>query len=264
MLKKEKKIIVKIKLFLYGIINRLENYNNSNFDSNGEAVFIGSLFKYLANKKTKRVLFDVGANVGDYSMMLQDYADKYNIDYELHIFEPQKVCFENIKKKFEKKKYLLNNYGLSNKKEDVKIYFDKEGSRLASVFQRNLDSHNIKMDQYNMISLDTLENYITSASIKHIDFMKIDIEGNELNAFVGAGEFLHGNFIDFIQFEYGGANLDSHTSLMEIYSFLTKREFTLARMMRDGLVIKEYEPYMDNFKYSNYIAISNKILGEVQ
>ncbi len=32
-------------------------------------------------------------------------------------------------------------------------------------------------------------------------------------------------FLDFIQFEYGGANLDSHTSLLEFFDFLETRGF---------------------------------------
>jgi hypothetical protein len=108
-----------------------------------------------------------------------------------------------------------------------------------------------------------LDKYIEGRDIQHIDFIKIDIEGHELKAFEGFGHYLNSNFIDFIQFEYGGANLDSHTSLMEMYKYLEEKGFKIAKIMPNGLEIREYRPFMDNFQYSNYVAISKNILEKL-
>lgn len=59
----------------------------------------------------------------------------------------------------------------------------------------------------------------------------------EKNIVFNIGAYLNSNFIDYIQFEYGGADLDSHK----------------------GLKVRDYKPYMGNFQYSNYVAISNRI-----
>ena len=104
------------------------------------------------------------------------------------------------------------------------------------------------------------KNYIENKGISHIDFIKIDIEGHELKAFEGFGSYMNADFIDYIQFEYGGANLDSHTSLMELYAFFEKRNFSIAKIMPNGLLVRAYKPWMDNFTYSNYVAVSNKVL----
>ena len=71
---------------------------------------------------------------------------------------------------------------------------------------------------------------------------------------------MNGDFIDYIQFEYGGANLDSHSSLMEIYKLLSDNGFKVTKVMPNGLEIREYAPFMDNFNYSNYVAISEKVI----
>jgi hypothetical protein len=105
-----------------------------------------------------------------------------------------------------------------------------------------------------------MDEYIESKNIKHINFIKIDIEGHELRAFEGFGKYINGDFIDYIQFEYGGANLDSHTSLMEIYKFLESRGFLIAKVMRNGLEIRSYKPFMENFNYANYVAISKRVV----
>ncbi|GLI54154.1 FkbM family methyltransferase [Thermodesulfovibrio yellowstonii] len=105
-----------------------------------------------------------------------------------------------------------------------------------------------------------MDEYIEENNIKHIDFIKIDIEGHELKAFYGFGSYLNSDFIDYIQFEYGGANLDSHTSLMDIYKFFEERNFSIAKIMQKGLELRKYSPFMENFMYANYVAISNRVL----
>lgn len=206
-------------------------------------------------------MFDIGANIGEYSSMLSDNSQTYGVELELHLFEPTKSCFETISKKFNSKKsVILNNFGISDSSTTAQIFYDKEQSGLASLYQRNLDSYNLKLNQSEEIVLKRMNEYIEEKSIQHIDFIKIDIEGHELKAFNGFGSYLNSDFVDYIQFEYGGANLDSHSSLMEIYKFFENRDFSLAKMMPNGLEMRKYSPFMDNFMYSNYVAISNKIL----
>jgi hypothetical protein len=46
---------------------------------------------------------------------------------------------------------------------------------------------------------------------------------------------------------------------MEIYGLLQSKGFLIAKVMNKGLVLREYMPYMDNFNYANYVAVSKKI-----
>lgn len=206
-------------------------------------------------------MFDIGANVGEYSSMLLDNSKKNGVELNLHLFEPTKGCFETISKKFESKNNVtLNNFGVSDSNDTAKIFYDKEQSGLASLYQRNLDSYNLELNQSEEIVLKRMDEYIEEKNIEHIDFIKIDIEGHELKAFNGFGSYLNSDFIDYVQFEYGGANLDSHSSLMEIYKFFEERGFSVTKMMPDGLEVRKYSPFMDNFNYSNYVAVSNKVI----
>jgi len=208
-------------------------------------------------------VFDIGANVGEYSSMLLDNSKSHNVELNLHLFEPTKSCFEIISKKFgSKNNVTLNNFGVSDSNTTAQIFYDKEQSGLASLYQRNLDSYNLQLNQSEEIILKRIDEYIEEKNIKHVDFIKIDIEGHELKAFYGFGNYLNDDFVDYIQFEYGGANLDSHSSLMEIYKFFEKRGFSIAKIMPNGLEVRKYSPFMDNFMYSNYVAISNKVLKQ--
>lgn len=244
------------------IFNYTENNGNANFLKNGEKVFIDNLFTlFKNNNKKKIVVFDIGANTGEYSQMIESKAKSLGLNVELHLFEPTKSCYYILSKKF--KDYpnvYLNNFGASNECRRATIFYDREQSGLASLYQRNLVVYNLELNQSEEVKLKRLDSYIEEKSIDHIDFIKIDVEGHELKVLEGFGKYLDGQYIDFIQFEYGGANLDSHTTLMDLYRLLENREFKVAKIMPKGLELRDYNPFMENFIYSNYVAISRRML----
>ena len=248
----------KVARLLLRVFNSIENNGDCNFETNGEKAFIQNLFKTI---KTDAVVLDIGANIGGYTELILKEALKNKADIHLHLFEPTQCCFSTLTEKYSNFDCVtLNNFGLSDISERSKIYYDKEKSGLASLYQRNLKSYAMELNQSEDIHLIRLESYIEDNRINHIDFVKIDIEGHELRAFEGFGVYLDSDFIDYIQFEYGGANLDSGASLMEIYQVLSDRGFVVAKVMPAGLEVRDYYPYMDNFNYANYVAVSrNKI-----
>jgi FkbM family methyltransferase len=253
-----KKKIRQISLYIF---NKLENNGNADFYSNGENRFIDNLInRFEKTDDRKKVIFDIGANIGNYTQMFLDKISNTNIVADFHLFEPTSSCFYILSDKYKNNENIfLNNVGISDESIEANIYYDREKSGFASLYRRNLDSYNIQMNHIERVKLVKLQDYIQEKGISHIDFIKIDIEGHELKALKGAGKYLNNEFIDFIQFEYGGANLDSHTSLMEIYGFLQSKGFLIAKVMNKGLVLREYMPYMDNFNYANYVAVSKKI-----
>ncbi|GHV43950.1 hypothetical protein AGMMS49546_27030 [Spirochaetia bacterium] len=178
------------------------------------------------------------------------------------MFEAQKCLTEELHEKFEKYNNIkmLNNAVSNTNGDIVLLYKETEGSTLASQYKRNLDFYNIDLNQSERAQTVRLDSFIEKESLSHIDLFKIDIEGNELKALEGMGNYLNADFVDFIQFEYGGCNLDSHTSLMEIYALLTSKGFKIARITKKGLCFYDYNPNMDNFMYCNYVAVSKKIL----
>ena len=252
---------VAMKLFNY-----IENNNNCDFLKNGEKYFIKNLFEYLIKKNNKNIitLFDIGANIGDYAQMLIDNCHENKLNAKIHIFEPTQSCFAQLEKRFSDDNIILNRKAISNQNGISKIFYDQQQSGLASLHKRNLMAYSIEMNKSEVINTIRLDEYIKSAKIEHIHFMKIDIEGHGLTALKGIGTFLNPNFINFIQFEYGGANLDSHSSLMELYDCFIRHGFRVAKIMPKGLEIRFYQPWMDNFQYANYVAISEKVMDKLK
>jgi len=118
------------------------------------------------------------------------------------------------------------------------------------------------LDKKDVIQLKRLESYIREKSIKKIDFLKLDIEGHELSALNGLGEFLNPSFIKAIQFEYGGTNLDSKTSLRELYSILEIKGYIIFKIMKNHIEKRNYDLRMENYQYSNYAALAEDLVSD--
>lgn len=255
----------KLRALALRTFNYIENNGNTDLSKNGEKKFLNNLFSFYQMTKSQNITcFDIGANIGNYTEILLKMSLKYNISFKIHLFEPLSSSFEVLETKFNRyNRIILNKKGISTEDGIKKIFYDINGSTLASLYKRNLNSYNIEMNKSEKVETIRLDRYIDENGIKHIDFMKIDIEGHELEAIKSLGDYLNKNFIDFILFEYGGANLDSHTSLMELYETFEKNGFVIAKVFPKGLDIRPYKAWMDNFTYSNYVAISNNILEDL-
>ncbi|WP_281755933.1 hypothetical protein [Thermodesulfovibrio yellowstonii] len=130
------------------VFNYIENNGNVIFEKNGEKVFVENLFKTFKANGEKKIVFDIGANIGEYSKMLLQNSQRYNVELNLHLFEPTKSCFEILSQKFGSyKNVFINNFGVSDSNTIAKIFYDKEQSGLASLYQRNLDSYNIRLNK---------------------------------------------------------------------------------------------------------------------
>ena len=65
--------------------------------------------------------------------------------------------------------------------------------------------------------------------------------------------------IDYIQFEFGGCNIDSRTYFQDFFYALDPK-YQLHRMVRNGLVpIKRYRETQEIFMTTNFLAISREL-----
>lgn len=149
---------------------------------------------------------------------------------------------------------IYNNIGIGEATQDVILHKSSEISALASVYKRNLEHINLTLDLTEKIQITTLDEYCLTNKIENIDFLKLDVEGNEYNSFLGANRLISEKRIRFIQFEMGGCNIDSKVFWKDIYQLLN-RNYKLYRIVGDGLVeFTKYEEFHEIFVYSNYFA----------
>src|SRR6266851_3559035 len=215
------------------LFTNLENNGDADFERNGERGFLEALFRYLKESgRAKFVLLDVGANVGAYTRLLLDGAAllEGKGKLEVHAFEPAQESFESLRRGLSTDgRVILNRKAASNVNGTAPIFSDAARSPLASLHRRDLAALGLDLGGTETIETIRLEDYLKTRAIDHVDFLKLDVEG--------------------------------HVSLREIYLLFERAGFAVAKVMRDGLDVRPYQPWMENFQYANYVAISRKIVS---
>jgi FkbM family methyltransferase len=238
------------------ISNLIIAYNNMGilkFDENnsGEDFFVNELLPtYLVGKKNP-VLMDVGANIGNYSVSL---AKKFG-NAKIVAFEPTKIAYDALVKNCASTNVRTVQKGLGAKNELLTIYTSKDSSHntmYKEVLQEFLVKDKIEEET---ITIETLDTYCEQNNIDIVDFLKIDVEGNELFVLQGATKMLATKQIKVIQFEFNEMNVVSRVFLKDFYDLLGK-DYDFHRLDTDRLIpLGAYTSTNEIFQFQNIIAI---------
>jgi len=160
---------------------------NFNFYEKTDSDMIFKLLTNLTNQKGEEVsFFDIGANVGWYTINLAKNLEKVNF----FAFEPIPMTFEKLKANVELNLVNVNvhNFGFSNQEQELNFYYYPEGSGNASA--ANLS----ELDNVQTIAcfVKKLDDFTAENSLS-VDFIKCDVEGAELFVYQGGIESLKRN-----------------------------------------------------------------------
>jgi FkbM family methyltransferase len=235
---------------LFYIPDYLLGFRHGDPHKNGEYKFLRN---YIKNKMT---IFDVGANIGEFTGYLVDNFEQL----EMHTFEPVRETFNELKRRINpgvnKSKIYFNNFGLGSKNEEKEINIYGNLSGVNSLYLNEDLAANSKIIVKESIKLSTADDYIGINSINEVHLMKIDVEGYESNVILGSEYSIKAKIIKAIQFEYGGFWKYSEKSLKDVHEFLSDYSYKIYRLTPWGkILISHFNKNLNNYKYSNYIAI---------
>ena len=255
------KTLIRLKVFfpLWKKLHKLSLYGmnigpGGGVDQSGERW----VMKHIARRlKGQGTIFDVGANKGDYASAL---LDEFGSQAAVYCFEPSKHTCASLKDRFKGQDNIqVFNFGFGDEESTLSLYSDKEGSTLASLYPRDLNHVGIDMGAVETVELKTVDGFCAEQKIEHIDLLKLDVEGHELNALRGASSLIGSGSVDFIQFEFGGCNIDSKTYFKDFFLAL-KPNYKIYRILRNGIFpVTEYSEYLETFLTANFLAISRRL-----
>lgn len=150
----------------------------------------------------------------------------------------------------------LHGFALGGQTGAFNLYFDQEGSGLASLNKRRLDHLGVSMSDHIEVQVKTLDDWIKFETLRPVVALKLDVEGSELAVLRGATETL--GRLDVIQFEFGGTMIDSRTFFQDFWYLLSPHGFRIFRLTPLGLrLIPRYSELEETFTFTNYVAIKD-------
>jgi FkbM family methyltransferase len=222
--------------------------NNDDISTNGELHFMQQVLPRA------EMVFDVGANVGNWTAL----ALKISGNLQIHCFEPSRQTYEKLIANKFPATVAYNNFGLSSAAGESDLFVFADGAGINSLYRREgLQSYGLATPELTeTIRLRTLDSYCDQNGIERIDFLKVDVEGHELEVLKGGRRLLANGRIDVIQFEYGGCNIDAGVLLKDIFDFFAELQYSFFKIYPDEIrPVSLYDQRLENFQYQNWAVI---------
>jgi FkbM family methyltransferase len=214
---------------------------NPDFKTNGE----NWLWSRLSTLKMD-CIFDVGANIGDWSIgSFNKLSPK-----KIYAFEPIPHTYELLVKNIGNLEVFPQKIALSDFTGELELNFSIEKSYLSSSVS-NTDNSSFKKT---ICQVERGDNFCDIFNVDKIDFLKVDTEGNDYKVLRGFEEKIKNRKIRLIQFEYGPFSIVSKDLLKYFYDFLNQYGYVIGKIYPNHIDLREYHVHSENFILSNFIA----------
>lgn len=222
------------------------HFGHYDVDASGELVAL----RYAGEKRPDaNVVVDVGANLGRWSVQARGVWPSTDI----HAFEPATAMYEQLVGATPAHGARCVHAACGAASGTATLYSVPGLPGLSSLHERDLTTHALRMTPAEVVAVTTLDEYCEEQGIDRIDYLKIDTEGHELAVLQGARRMIENRGIAFIQFEFGGANIDSRTYVRDFVRLLTPR-YRIWRVLIDGLEPLVYGEREEVFVTTNFLA----------
>jgi len=236
------------------------NYGGGSLiETSGEKWAFENVIRPRLDGVARPIVFDVGANVGDYAMLAKHWLPTAHV----FCFEPAARTYQDLSANIAKQSHgdiQAYRLGFSDAERTADLYSytieGKEVSLLASLDRRLATQVvDVAVHSSETVRVQTIDSFCVAQNIDSIDLLKLDVEGHEVSVLRGARDMLKKRAISIIQFEFGPANIYSRTFFYDFWLLLSD-DYKIYRIVPKGVVpIAYYGEHREIFLTTNYLAI---------
>ncbi len=220
------------------LIRRLINSRPTSFATFIEVERAERLF-YLKYLQEGMTVFDVGANIGELTLMFSRFVDA---DGCVHAFEPNNTAFDRLTATCTAaclKNVQLERVALAEKEGVVTLHsYGDDYLSWTSQAERPLESYGINVHSVSSEQADatTLDRYCETNHITSVDLLKVDVEGAEFQVLLGARRMLEAHRIRCITFEFGQTTFDMGNDPCNLEAYLASVGYVLRNLVESDPV----------------------------
>ena len=187
---------------------------------------------FVKNIKKDGTVIDVGANIGEFSLIA---SKKIGPGGHVIAIEPLEQVLRWLKKNFELNGFTnfeILELAVGEKAGTMTLYKKSDGSEIG-ILDSAITEKELVTDR--KISIDTIDNIISSRNISKVDMLKVDVEGFEYEVFLGCKKSFKQNKIKKIICEIHSTYLKNKgIDEKTIYSLLEKNNFLIKNIQTSG------------------------------
>ncbi len=229
------------------IVDRHNADNNCDMNANGELRLMRQTLP------TARVVFDAGANLGEWTSK----ALEINPDASYHCFEPNPTTCQSLRARGLPGKVKVNGFALGESEGQMQLFgYGDRGGATSSLYDRR--GIGVRPQGVDVVSVVTVQDYCANEGVDRIDFLKLDVEGHELSVLKGARDLLAHGRIGIVQFEYGGTYIDARVLLRDVWDYVggLNPDYSFYKIRpTEARLVPGYQQGLETHKYSNWAII---------
>jgi len=206
------------------------------------------------------VVFDIGANIGDWLGSLIDVAEVIGClrQLDVHAFEPVPSTYErllNMIKNDPRSTDVLTKtacVAMSSSQGNASMFVAGDGVGINSLHQDSTVGH----IQSIVIVTNTIDHYFKENHIKMVHLMKCDTEGHDMEVLRGAQDALRNELIRVLQFEYNHRWIFSRSFLKDVFGLIAGLPYTIGKVTPNRIEFyTEWHLELERFFEANYVIV---------
>ena len=190
-----------------------------------------------------KIVFDVGANKGDWSNAFLARGSSSTI----YAFEPIAETYEMLRAAVP----TVRSFRIALGAENGQAVFGKGGILDGSSKYAEATQH---FTGYETIEVRRGDDFVAEHDIAQIDYLKIDAEGMDYEVLQGFQKTIEAGKIRIIQFEYSQKNIESHTFLKDCYKLLSAH-YLIGKIYPREVEFRDYDHDQEDFMLGNYLCL---------
>ena len=187
---------------------------------------------YLNYLRAGMIVFDVGANVGEMSLLFSRFV----ADGTVHAFEASAEVYSRLQTVCTlagRRNVVLNHCVVFDRAGVVDLHVYQEHLGWNSLAARPLAKYGINVPApiIERVQATTVDDYCQGHGIEHIDLLKIDVEGAEYQVLQGADRMLRAKQIRCLTFEFGPTTFDMGNRPEAIAQYLAEQDYVVRNVI---------------------------------